>query len=212
MSIRQDKLCVGLTGGIGSGKSTVARLFAALGACIIDTDAISHQLTQAGGAAITAISSAFGSDYITDMGALDRTRMRKLVFSDASARLKLENILHPLILKQSIAQMQEESCAPYTILMAPLLLECPAFLNLVQRVLVIDCTEQNQISRVRQRSGLDEIQIREIIAGQISSEERVTMADDIIRNDGAPDDLVDQVFALHQRYLNAGAKTPFDGN
>ncbi|MFA6920280.1 MAG: dephospho-CoA kinase [Gallionella sp.] len=212
MSLCQDKLCIGLTGGIGCGKSSVARLFAALGASIIDTDAISHQLTQEGGAAITAISSVFGPDYITDKGALDRTRMRQLVFSDATARLKLENILHPLILEQSIAQIQTASCPPYTILMAPLLLECPAFLNLVQRVLVIDCTEQNQISRVRQRSGLDEIQIREIIAGQISSVERVTMADDIIRNDATPDDLVDQVFALHQRYLSLGAKTPFDGN
>lgn len=208
----QAKLCVGLTGGIGSGKNTVARLFEALGAAIIDTDAIAHQLTQAGGGAMTMISAAFGANYIAANGALDRGKMRELVFSDASAKLQLENILHPMILTACVARIRTEARAPYIMLMAPLLLESAAFLQLVQRVLLIDCSERNQISRVMQRSGLDENQIRAIIAGQLSPDERRSRADDIIQNDSAPEDLVEPVFTLHQHYLSIGKQTPFDGD
>jgi dephospho-CoA kinase len=198
--------CIGLTGGIGCGKSTVARLFEALGAGVIDTDAIAHQLTQPGGAAIAAITATFGPNFIADTGAMNRTKMRQLVFADENAKLKLENILHPLILAHSRAQFIHLSGAPYVILMAPLLLECPDFLALVQRVLLVSCTEQNQVSRVKQRSGLDETQIYAIIAQQMPSSERTARADDIICNDGAFNDLSDQVARLHQHYLNTAAK------
>lgn len=195
-------LCVGLTGGIGCGKSTVARLFEQLGALVIDTDAIAHQLTQPGGQAIALIRASFGADYLTPEGAMDRARMRQLVFADRHAKSKLENILHPLILAACKEQLAAPSCAPYTILMAPLLLECPAFLELVQRVLLVDCTEQNQVLRVMQRGGLDESEIRAIIALQLSQTERTARADDIIQNDGAIGDLTDQVVTLHQYYMN----------
>lgn len=194
--------CIGLTGGIGSGKSTVAKLFEAQGADIIDTDAISRQLTQAGGAAIPAIASAFGIDYIDDNGALDRSKMRELIFSAPDAKHKLENILHPQILQACRTRIRTGSFAPYVILMAPLLLESPSFLELVQRVLVVGCSRQNQITRVKQRNGLDESQICAIIAQQMSSEQRLSRADDLISNDGALEDLNDQVGALHRRYLS----------
>ena len=194
-------LCIGLTGGIGCGKSTVARLFEDLGAVIIDADLISHQLTQAGGQAIPPVRAAFGAAYLTPAGALDRARMRQLIVADADARRKLENILHPLILVACKEQLAAPDRAPYTVLMAPLLLECPEFLKLVQRVLLVDCTGQNQIARVMQRSGLTEPEIRAIIALQLPQSERLARADDVIQNDGACDDLKNQVAALHRYYL-----------
>ena len=195
-------LCVGLTGGIGCGKSTVAQLFARLGAGIIDTDAIAHQLTQAGGEAIPAIRAAFGAAYLTPAGALDRTRMRHTIFSNAAARRTLESILHPLILSHCELQLAERSDASYLILVAPLLLENPAFLHLIQRVLLVSCSIQQQISRVMQRSGLSEPEIRAIIAQQLPQAERIARSDDIIQNDGTCDALEHQVLALHQYYLN----------
>ncbi|MDO9010724.1 MAG: dephospho-CoA kinase [Gallionella sp.] len=199
-----DRLCIGLTGGIGCGKSTVARLFESHGAGIIDTDAIAHQLTQPDGLAISSIRTAFGADYLTDTGALDRTRMRQLIFSDVNARHKLENILHPQILAISLSRLQTFSQAPYVILMVPLLLENPDFIALVQRVLLVDCTEKKQIERVKQRSQLDETEIRAIIAQQVPSEIRIARADDIIQNDGTRDELANQVAAMHNCYLRLG--------
>lgn len=198
----RKKLIIGLTGGIGCGKSTVAQLFANFGAGIIDTDKIAHQLTQAEGLAITAIRSAFGADYLTPDGALNRSKMRLTIFSDAASKLKLENILHPLILSQCKSQQSELSNAPYLILVAPLLLENPSFLHLIQRVLLVNCSEEKQISRVMQRSGLSAPEIRAIIAQQLSYTERIARSDDIIQNDGVCDDLAPQVLALHQYYLN----------
>ncbi len=202
MSLRRYPACIGLTGGIGCGKNTVARLFETLGAVIIDTDVIAHHLTLPGGQAIAAVSAGFGADYLTPEGAMDRSRMRHLVFTDQCAKSKLENILHPLILTACKEQLTAASHAPYTILMAPLLLDCPAFLKLVQRVLLVDCSEQNQIFRVMQRSRLDESEIRAIIALQLSQTERRARADDIIQNDGTIDELTDQVATLHPYYLN----------
>ncbi|MDD4929026.1 MAG: dephospho-CoA kinase [Gallionella sp.] len=199
---KSHKLCVGLTGGIGCGKNTVARLFEALGVPVIDTDSLSHQLTRSGGQAIAPIKAAFGEPYITKTGELDRALMRQLVFSDAGAKLKLENILHPLILALCEAELCAKAAAPYVILMAPLLLECPAFLALVDRVLLVDCSEQNQISRVASRSGLDETQIRAIIALQMPRAERMARADDFISNDGLCAELDEQVAALHRHYAN----------
>lgn len=201
MNSPDTRLCIGLTGGIGSGKSTVARLFAELGVNVVDTDEIAHQLTQTDGLAIPVIRADFGAEYITTAGSLDRTRMRQLIFSESAAKQKLENILHPLILAQSVAKLADNPNAPYAILMAPLLFESPSFLQQVGRVLVVNCTEKNQILRVIQRSGLDEPEICAIIARQISSAERLARADDIIQNDGTQADLVNQVLALHQQYL-----------
>lgn len=200
INANHGKLCIGLTGGIGCGKSTVAKLFATQGACIIDTDAIAHQLTQPGGRAIPQIQTAFGASFISPEGALNRSMMRQLIFSDTNAKSRLENILHPLILESSKAQLAKCSQAPYVILMVPLLLESPAFLQLVQRVLLVDCTEQQQIARVMQRSQLDESEIRAIIATQSSPAERIAHADDIIQNSGTLDDLTDQVATLHRQY------------
>ena len=194
------KLCIGLTGGIGSGKSTVAEFFRELGAFIIDTDAISHQLTQENGQAIPAIRSAFGAAFIDHKGALDRARMRRLIIADALEKARLERILHPMILDISKTLMHAD--APYLILVAPLLLEAPDFLQLVDRVLLVDCREQNQIARVMQRSALTEAEIRAIIALQLSQTERKKRTDDIIQNDGTRDDLKQRVATLHQHYLN----------
>lgn len=194
------KLCVGLTGGIGSGKSTVAEFFRELGAFIIDTDAISHQLTREDGLAIPAIRSAFGTDFIDHKGALDRAKMRRLITVDALAKARLERILHPMIFDISKTLMHTD--APYLILVAPLLLEAPDFLQLVDRVLLVDCKEQNQIVRVMQRSAMSEPEIRAIISLQLSREERRKRADDIILNDSTREDLKRHVATLHQHYLN----------
>ena len=194
------RLCVGLTGGIGSGKSTVAELFGELGAAVIDTDAISHELTKPNGQAMPGIRSAFGDRFMDPSGALDRSKMRHLIIADASAKVRLEHILHPMILDACKKKMQEP--APYHMLMAPLLLEAPDFLKLVDRVLLIDCTEQHQIDRVMQRSSLSEAEIRAIIALQLPRAERIRHADDIIENNGTREDLHPRIAALHRRYAN----------
>lgn len=193
-------LCIGLTGGIGCGKSTVAGLFAEHGAGIIDTDAIAHHLTQRRGVAITAISTAFGKDYISDDGSLNRAKMRALVFSDPVAKQRLELILHPLILKHAKAQLQRLRIKPYIIIVVPLLPESPAFLQLVQRVLVVDCDETAQVARVIGRSNIGEAEVRAIIAQQTPRTERLQIADDVIHNDAGLDKLAAQVAVLHQQY------------
>jgi dephospho-CoA kinase len=203
-------LCIGLTGGIGCGKSTVADMFAKSGAGIIDTDVIAHRLTQADGAAIPAIRAAFGNEYIKDDGALDRDKMRGLIFSDAAAKLRLELILHPLILEQAKTQLQQLHTRPYTIIIVPLLPGSPAFQQLVQRILVVDCAEDSQVARVVGRSRMSVAEIRSIIAQQTPRAERLKLADDVIRNDAGMDSLAAQVAALHQRYLN-GRLESFDG-
>lgn len=190
---------VALTGGIGSGKSTVAKLFAEHGVTIIDSDAISHRLTQPGGGAIESIRAAFGEDCIDASGALDRARMRQLVFSDTSARQRLEAILHPMIRTQMLAQA-EMATSLYSIFVIPLLFETGNYLPLVQRILVVDCAETAQITRAMQRSGLSEQEVRAIMAQQISRAERLRRADDIIHNDDGPDALRQQVIQLHQGY------------
>jgi len=194
-------LCVGLTGGIGCGKSTVADMFAKSGASIIDTDVIAHRLTQAEGEAIPAIRSEFGNEYIKDDGALDRDKIRGLIFSDIAAKKRLEKILHPLILEQAKVQLQHFRASPYIIIVVPLLPASPAFRNLVQRILVVDCTEANQVARVAKRSTMNEAEVRTIIAQQTPRAERLRLADDLIRNDADLASLATQVAALHERYL-----------
>ena len=196
---------VGLTGGIGSGKSTVAALFEEHGVTVIDSDAISHQLTQTGGTAITAIRAAFGDGYINADGALDRVHMRQLVFSDAAAKRRLEGILHPLIRTQMLAQAQAANTAPYLLLVVPLLLEATDYQTLVQRTLVVDCAPATQVARAMRRSGLSEQEVRTIMSQQIARAERLKRADDIIQNDADLDILRLRVERLHRCYLSFSA-------
>ena len=196
----QNGLIVGLTGGIGSGKSTVATLFAEHGAGIIDTDAIAHHLTQAGGEAIAAIRAAFGNGYIMDSGALDREKMRGLVFSDVAAKLQLEQIMHPMIFEQAKIQLRQLQDKPYILIVVPLLPESRTFRQLVQRILVLDCDENIQIARVIGRSRMTEGEVRAIIALQTPRADRLRLADDVIRNDATLENLAGQVAVLHERY------------
>lgn len=197
--------CVGLTGGIGSGKSSAARLFEALGAGIVDVDNISHALTQPGGAAIAAIRSQFGPEYIASDGSMDRARMRERVFGDASAKTTLEAILHPLI--GSAARTQAaQATQPYLMLVVPLLLEGNAYRDIIQRIAVVDCSEAQQIDRTMRRSAISEQAVRAIMAAQLPRAQRLAGANDVLHNDGGEDDLRRQVAALHARYLDlAGA-------
>lgn len=200
------KFRVGLTGGIGSGKSTVASLFKECGVLVIDSDVISHQMTQSGGIAIAAIRATFGGDYIDASGALDRALMRQLIFSDHAAKLQLEAILHPLIREQIMVQVDNANfnstlTSPYLLLVIPLFFETLSYHELVHRILVVDCAETTQVARTMQRSGLDEHTALTIMASQITRTERLRLADDIIQNNGNLDALRQQVGQLHQRYL-----------
>jgi dephospho-CoA kinase len=194
---------VGLTGGIGSGKSTVAQLFAELGARIVDTDLISHQLTRPGGAAIPLIRQAFGPEFIDDQGALDRARMRELIFADSVAKQRLEGILHPLILAQSREQASSPTDAPYTLIIVPLLFESGRYREWLHRVIVVDCPEELQIERTVRRSGLGIPEVRAIMAQQLERARRLELADDVIRNDGDLDALRTQVGKLHASLIRS---------
>lgn len=198
---------VGLTGGIGSGKSTVADMFAAHGVRIVDTDLISRQLTQPGGAAITAIRNGFGDDFIAADGSLDRGRMRKLIFAERASRLRLEAILHPLILAQVRQQASLPTTAPYTMIVIPLLFESGGYAEWLHRVIAVDCPEATQIARTVQRSGLDEVTVRAIMAQQLGRTERLQKADDIIRNEGSLDELGKQIAAMHRHLCQLAAES-----
>jgi dephospho-CoA kinase len=191
---------VGLTGGIGSGKSRAADAFAALGASVVDTDAIARELTARGGAALAAIVEAFGREALDADGAMDRLRMRERVFRDAVARQRLEAILHPMIRAESQRRIARAS-APYVVHVVPLLVESPGYRERVQRVLVVDCPEELQIERVRSRSGLAAAEVRRIIATQVPRAQRLAAADDVLDNSGDAAALEAQVARLHRRYL-----------
>ena len=191
---------VGLTGGIGAGKSTVERLFAELGIPCVDTDVIAHQLTAPGGAAIAAIRSEFGDEAIAANGAMDRGVMRARVFAEPALRLRLEAILHPLIRQESLRQLAVLQ-APYVLLGVPLLFETHLFDGVVQRSLLVDCAEQVQQERVMARSGLDAAQVAAIMAAQMSRAQRRLLADDVIDNSGDEAALALQVHDKHRYYL-----------
>jgi dephospho-CoA kinase len=197
--------CIGLTGGIGCGKSAATAIFAELGAAIVDTDVISRELTGPAGAAMEAISAAFGPAYILPDGSLDRSRMRALVFSDPTQKRALEAILHPLIRGVSREQIATAQ-APYVILVVPLLVETGAYRDLLDRVLVIDCDERLQMSRTMARSGLSEEEVMRIMKSQATRSDRLKSADDVIVNDDGIDRLRADVETLHQRYLHLGRK------
>lgn len=191
---------VGLTGGIGSGKTMVADMLAARGAAVIDTDQIAHQLTTPDGAAMPSILAQFGQGFLTSGGAMDRVKMREAVFSDPAAKRRLESILHPLI-RSETERASAQSQGAYRVFVVPLLVESGTWKQRVSRVLVVDCPEQVQISRVMSRSGLSEAQVRAIMAAQVPREKRLAAADDIILNDGEVAALEPQVNRLHALYM-----------
>lgn len=191
---------VGLTGGIGCGKTTVADMFAALGASIVDTDVIAHSLTAPHGAAMPALLAEFGEDFATPDGALDRAKMRALVFTDDGARARLEAILHPRI-RDATAAAAAIATGDYVIFVVPLLIESGTWRERVTRVLAIDCPEEVQVARVMARNGMSETQVRAIMAAQVTREQRRAAADDIILNDDGLDVLRPQVEVLHAMYL-----------
>ena len=197
---------VGLTGGIGSGKTTVAELFAELGAGVVDTDEIARALTGPGKAALGEIARRFGPEYLTADGALDRARMRKLAFEDARAKKDLESILHPLIRCEAERRVAN-STAAYVILVVPLLFESGAYQTLVRRVLVVDSDQETRIERVRGRNNLSREEILAIMAAQVGQAERLRRANDVIRNDGDIAALGEQVAALHRKYLDLAAES-----
>ena len=199
---------IGLTGGIGSGKSTVTKLLEKLGVVIIDADKISRASTASGGEAIEAIRVAFGDAMIDDTGALDRAKMRELVFQEADARQRLEAIVHPII--QAHMRIQaEQATSAYVIYDIPLLIESveryrPQF----KRICVVDCDEETQISRVQSRSQLTVDEIRRIIASQASRADRLVHADDVIHNGVGVDlaELQRQVHQMHECWLELSEK------
>ena len=192
-------LVVGLTGGIGSGKSAAADEFAKLGAAIVDTDVIAHELTGPGGAAVAEVERLFGSEFVAG-GAMDRGKMRDHVFADPAAKRKLEGLLHPLIREES-ARRIAAARAPYVVHVVPLLIESPDYRRRVDRVLVVDAPEETQVARVRGRSGLSEDEVRAIMRTQVPRAQRIAAADDVLDNGGSRDALRTQVAALHEKYL-----------
>jgi dephospho-CoA kinase len=195
---------VGLTGGIGSGKSAAAGEFERLGASVVDSDAIAHQLTAPGGAALEHIKALFGEAFISAGGAMDREAMRQRVFSDPAAKRALEALLHPMIRGEAERRMAAAR-GPYVIYVVPLLVEGGDYRSRVDRVLVVDAPEALQLERVRSRSGLPEREVRAIMAQQLPRAARLAAADDVIDNSGALDALRAQVAALHARYLKMAA-------
>ncbi|MBA3479741.1 MAG: dephospho-CoA kinase [Lautropia sp.] len=197
---------VGLTGGIGSGKSTVAERFQALGAPLVDTDVIAHRLTAPGGAAMGPIRHQFGDEMVAADGSLDRAAMRGRVFSQPAARQSLEAILHPMI--RAVADDEVAGAAragaAYVLLAIPLLVETGHHGSRVERVLVVDCPEAVQIARVMKRSGLGREQVEAVMRAQASREERLRAADDVIDNGGDESRLDEQVERLHRTYATLG--------
>ena len=198
---------VALTGGIGSGKSAAAKIFAELGVPVTDVDVISHELTAANQPLVNDIKANFGSDYITPEGALDRTAMRKLVFTDDVARAKLNALLHPAIYDEALLQLQTNQdylnqAALYQILVVPLLFDSPLYLPHINSILVIDCDEKTQIERVLQRSKIPESEIINIIKAQTSRKKQLSLANEVIENNGNVEKLREKILEIHQKYLN----------
>jgi len=191
---------VGLTGGIGSGKSSAADEFARLGATVVDTDLIAHELTGRNGLAVPEIKKLFGEKAIGPDGAMDRQKMREHVFSDPAAKKKLEALLHPMIRAESERRIAA-AAGPYVVHVVPLLVESGNPRRGVDRVLVVDAPAQAQLARVRVRSALRADEVSAIIAAQAGRAERLAAADDVIDNGGTLDALRKQVAALHRKYL-----------
>lgn len=212
---------IGLTGGIGSGKSTAATIFESLGAALIDADLIAHQLTASNGGAIDAIRSAFGDEMIGDSGALNRKMMRAKAFSDLSIKIRLEAILHPLIRAEinrqlkaiEVAEMnslaadtRSENVPVYAVIVLPLLFETSSYFRMLNRILVVDCPESIQIRQVVHRSALAINEVRQIMVTQVPRAVRLQLADDVVSNIGTTETLHAEVRALHIRYRNCASQ------
>ena len=200
-------LKVGLTGGLGSGKSTVAARFAGYGIEIVDVDAIARELAAPGGVAIPALRAEFGEPAIAADGGLDRPRMRAQVFADPAARGRLESILHPLIEAEGLRRLAVAR-SPYVIIDVPLLAETGRWRGRCDRVCVVDCPRELQIARAVARDGHLRGEVEAILAAQASREARLAIADDVIGNSGTLENLQAQVDALHTRYLALAAAMP----
>lgn len=194
---------IGLTGGIGSGKTAVSNLLGGLGAGIIDTDLISHQITAPGGNAIPLIAKEFGADFIDPKGALNRAKMRALVFADPSARQALEKITHPLIQQETVKQAFElaQSGSPYLVFVVPLLIESGSWVKLIDYLVVIDCPEETQIQRVMHRNNMTRLDVENILKAQTDRKVRLAEANAIIENHSSIDELKSEVLKLHQKLL-----------
>ena len=201
---------VALTGGIGCGKTAAAQIFLDLGVPVTDVDVISHELTAAGQPIINDIRQLFGSEFISADNSLNREAMRTLIFSDEQARLRLNALLHPAILEKAIERLSqhartqqaaEKTATLYQVLVVPLLFESPKYLSLVDRILVIDCDQETQIKRVKERSHLSRFQILQIINTHIKRNDQLKLADDVILNDGNVEKLRENILVLHQKYI-----------
>lgn len=192
-------LVIGLTGGIGSGKTTVSDLFSALGVPIIDTDVIARELVEPGQPALTDITTAFGKDLLNSDGRLNRRKLGDITFNKPVARKQLEKILHPRI-RQRVSERLKQLQAPYAIVVIPLLIET-GDRSYIDRILVVDCERQNQLSRVAQRDQRSKQQINQILQAQVSRQQRLQAADDVLDNNADQDTLKQQVDVLHHKYL-----------
>lgn len=199
-------LKIGLTGGIGSGKTSVSDIFAGLGVPVIDTDVVARQLTARGGAALAGIRAAWGGEVLRPDGELDRDALRRRIFADPAERRQLESILHPLIRRQVVAALAELD-APYVVVVIPLLVETGGYRELLDRVLVVDCPESLQLERVGARSGLRAEEVSAIIAAQTDRASRIAAADDVIANDADKRSLRDQVLSLDAKYREIAGRT-----
>ncbi|CAM3737571.1 dephospho-CoA kinase [Polynucleobacter antarcticus] len=202
-SLKGKILLVGLTGGIGSGKTVISDLLDKLGVGIIDSDLISRELTSVGGEAIIPIKQTFGTEFIDAQGALDRSRMRDLVFKDPQSRQKLEKITHPLIQQKTARQAFElaQSGVPYLVFVVPLLVESEAWLNLIDYLVVVDCPEEIQIARVMQRNNMTRPEVERILMAQVNREDRLAKANFVIENQASLEGLKLEVQSLHQKIL-----------
>jgi dephospho-CoA kinase len=201
--LKRSWFSVGLTGGVGSGKSTIGGLLLRRGAAVIDADALAHALTASGGAAINGIRRVFGDAAIAADGALDRAWMRTRAFADAAARRALEGVLHPLIRAESDRRAADHAAAgsPYVVFTIPLLAESGDARERFDRILVVDCSEATQLARIASRPGIDEAVGRRIIAAQATRAQRLAIADDVLFNEAPLDEISERVERLHQRYL-----------
>lgn len=196
---------IGLTGGIGSGKSSVTKIFEELGVSVIDADIIAHHLTQPGTEALLEISNQLGYQFITSQGKLDRKKLGQTIFESPDKKMILENILHPRVKQTIIGELQKLASSPYVILAVPLLLET-SFTDLVDRILVVDAPEDIRIKRVVKRDGRSSDEIKAIINHQIKRETRLNKADDILDNSGTLAELRALVKQLHEQYLQISSQ------
>lgn len=195
-------LIIGMTGGIGSGKSEASKIFASLNIEVIDLDKISKEITEKNHEAIEEIKTLFGQSLFNKENELDRKKLRDMIFSDKNLKIKLENILHPKILAEVKKKLSIFSDEPYVVIDIPLLFETNQYVPLISRTLVIDCELSNQIERARKRDGMEIAMVQSIISQQVDRNTRIQRGDDVILNDGSIESLEDSIKKLHEKYLN----------